>query len=765
MPFRALSPLPQSWACELERAPGSVAVAETKPEVPNKFANRELSWLAFNERVLEEAEDPTKPPLERLKFLCIFTTNLDEFFMIRVAGLKQQLSAAILELSPDGMSAGEQLRLVSLRAHELVQRQTRCLRDEVLPLLATHNIKVHAYSALPPAARDEVDAYFRREVMPVLTPLAVDPGHPFPHLLNLGLNLGFMLVPRDGEGEELFAVVQVPSLLPRLLPLQGMGPGHDFLYLEDAISKHADDLFPGYRVRLSFPFRLTRDADLEIAEDEADDLLETVEQSLRHRNQGDAVRLEVSTDTPAEVVESLVADLQIFPEDVYKLDIPLNLADLMTVVGLDMPALKDAPFSPRPFRREKGEAVFSRIRAGDIPLHHPYESFDLVLSLAAEAAEDPRVLAIKQTLYRTSGDSPVVKALMRAAEEGKQVTAIVELKARFDEKANIQWAKALEDAGVHVVYGILGLKTHCKLLLVVRREETGLRRYVHFGTGNYNPRTARVYTDIGLLSCRPELGADATQLFNLLTGYSRFADWNKLLVAPHEMRRKLLALIEREVAHARAGRGGRIVAKMNSLADEGIISALYTASQNGVAIDLVIRGICCLRPGVPGLSDNIRVTSIVGRFLEHSRVFHFANGGEDEVYISSADWMSRNLDRRVEITVPVEDPALRDRLVVEVLGTCLADNVQARELQLDGTWIRRTPQAGSMTVNAQRLLLSPDRPHAPSELQRTLSGGESVPSPGTPESVQALRLRGRRRRAAVAMPAAGDVEVPADPDI
>ncbi|MBI4867108.1 MAG: polyphosphate kinase 1 [Candidatus Wallbacteria bacterium] len=741
--------------------------AEPKPESSPRFFNRELSWLAFNERVLEEALDTTKPPLERLKFLCIFATNLDEFYMIRVAGLKQQLGASILELSPDGLSAKEQLKRISERVHDLIARHGRCLREEVLPLLTSNAIILHSYRLLPQETREIVDEYFRKEVLPVLTPLAIDPGHPFPHLLNLGLNLGFMLTSRDREAEDLFAVVQVPSVLPRLLPLRGLGSGYNFLFLEDAIAQHADDLFPGYRVTMTFPFRLTRDADLEIAEDEADDLLETVEQSLRHRNQGDAVRLEVSPDGPQEVVDTLMADLQIHPKDVFRIEGPLNLPDMMALVNLDMPGLKDQPFTPRGLGREKGESIFHRIRTADILLHHPYDSFDPVLSLVSEAATDPRVLAIKQTLYRTSGDSPVVRALIRAAEEGKQVTAIVELKARFDEKANIQWAKALEDAGVHVVYGLLGLKTHAKVCLVVRREDTGIRRYVHFGTGNYNPKTARVYTDLGFMTCRPDLGADATELFNLLTGYSKFDRWRKLLVAPQNMRSRLLALIDRETEHAKAGRGGRIVAKMNSLADEKIIDSLYRASQAGVAIDLIVRGICCLRPGVAGLSENVRVTSIVGRFLEHSRVFHFANGGDDEVYIGSADWMTRNLDRRVEILVPIEDPVLRDRLVVEVLGTCLADNVQARELQADGLWVRRLPHAGAMTVNAQRLLLLAEKPVTASGTQKPVVVGlDSSSSGGTGgEGGQPVRLRSRRRRTSVAYPVSGDIEVPAEPDI
>ncbi|MBI3892536.1 MAG: polyphosphate kinase 1 [Candidatus Wallbacteria bacterium] len=746
----------------------TVPVAEAKTETTPRFFNREMSWLAFNERVLEEALDTTKPPLERLKFLCIFSNNLDEFFMIRVAGLKQQMGASILELSPDGLSAKEQLKRISERVHELIASHGRCLREEVWPLLAGNGVVIHAYRSVTQETRASVDEFFRTEVLPVLTPLAVDPGHPFPHLLNLGLNMGFLLTSRDRDGEDLFAVVQVPSVLPRLLPLRGLGAGYNYLLLEDAIAQHADDLFPGYRVTASFPFRLTRDADLEIAEDEADDLLESVEQSLRHRNQGDAVRLEVSPDAPQELIDSLITDLQIHPKDVFRIDGALNLGDMMTLFNLDMAQLKDPPFTPRGLGREKGESIFHRIRVGDILLHHPYDSFDTVLSLVSEAATDPRVLAIKQTLYRTSGDSPVVRALIRAAEEGKQVTAIVELKARFDEKANIQWAKALEEAGVHVVYGLLGLKTHAKVCLVVRREDTGIRRYVHFGTGNYNPRTARIYTDLGFMTCRPDLGADATELFNLLTGYSKFDRWRKLLVAPQNMRARLLALIERETEHAKAGRGGRIVAKMNSLADEKIIDALYRASQAGVAIDLIVRGICCMRPAVAGLSDNVRVTSIVGRFLEHSRVFHFANGGDDEVYIGSADWMTRNLDRRVEILVPIEDPVLRDRLVVEVLGTCLADNVQARELQPEGAWVRRLPQAGAMTVNAQRLLLSSERPVAPpgaGQKPVVLGPGQASGDDQAGDQNQPVRLRGRRRRASVSYPVTGDIEVPAEPDI
>ncbi len=747
-----------------------VVAKDAKLDARARFFNRELSWLRFNERVLEEALKERQPPLERLKFLCIFGNNLDEFYMIRVAGLKQQLGASVLELSPDGMSPKEQLKRISDMSHQLVERKVRCMLDDVMPLLRTHGIFVHEYQSLPQETREIVDEYFRREVLPVLTPLAVDPGHPFPHLLNLGLNLGFLLEPRDGEGEELFAVLQVPSVLPRLIPLRDMVGGYNYLLLENAICQHADDLFPGYRVTKTFPFRLTRDADLGIAEDEADDLLITVEQSLRHRNQGDAVRLEISPDAPSVIVDSLIEDLQIHQRDVFRIEGPLNPMDLMALTDLDMPSLKDASFTARAIRRESGESIFARIRAGDILLHHPYDSFDPVLGLVSEAADDPRVLAIKQTLYRTSGDSAIVKALMRAAENGKQVTAIVELQARFDEKNNIEWARALEEAGAHVIYGLIGLKTHAKVCLVVRREETGIRRYVHLGTGNYNPKTARIYTDIGLMSARPELGTDASELFNHLTGYSKFEKWQRFLVAPHNMRTQLYELIRREANHAREGKGGRIVAKMNSLSDERIIEELYAASQTGVSIDLIVRGISCLRPGVPGLSENIRVISIVGRFLEHSRVFHFANGGDDQIYTGSADWMTRNLDRRVEIFFPIEDPALRDRMINEVLGTCLADNVQARELKSDGTWVHRTPAEGEPSIETQVVLLKEARHAVPLETSGLQSSddsrlGKKGRKPINGGQAARMRNRGRRRRESEKGSQTGPLKVPAAPNI
>ena len=722
----------------------------------SRFFNRELSWLAFNERVLEEAFDPARPPIERLKFLCIFSTNLDEFFMIRVAGLKHQIRASVAELSPDGLSPFEQIRQINTRVREIVVRHGSCFREDIMPNLSRHGIVVRPYAELPPEAREGLDRYFATEVFPVLTPLAVDPGHPFPHLLNLGLNLALVLEPMRTEGEPLFAVLQVPSVLPRLVPLREMKPGHQFVLLEEIMAQHAAELFPGYRVRHCFPFRVTRDADLTIAELEADDLLQTVEQSLRSRDRGAAVRLEVPADAPADLVDGLGVDLGLHRNDIYRIQGPLNMADFMRLTDLDYPGLKEVPFTPRALVREKGESFFARIRAGDVLLHHPYDSFDPVVELITQAAEDPRVLAIKQTLYRTSGgDSPIVRALARAAQNGKQVTALVELKARFDEKANIRWARALEDAGVHVVYGLIGLKTHCKIALVVRKEEDGIRRYVHMGTGNYNPKTARIYTDLGFLTCRPDIGADASQLFNLLTGYSSFESWRKLMVAPHGMRERFQSYIAREIDHAKAGRPARIVCKMNSLLDVKMINSLYEASAAGVAIDLIVRGICCVKPGIPGLSQNIRVRSVVGRFLEHERIYYFCNGGAEEVYCGSADWMERNFDRRVETIFPLDDPSLRERVISQLLPLYLADNVGARELSPDGTYTRRTP-GDSEPICAQELLLANNlspleranaqvRPAGVKPLAAPALTGTLRPLAGTPRSVRRRAPRPTKR--------------------
>jgi polyphosphate kinase len=669
------------------------------------FLNRELSWLEFNGRVLEEARDPTVPLVERLKFLAIVASNLDEFFMVRVAGLKQQLSGNVAETPPDGLTAAEQLSAISARAHAMVAEKYRIWREEIGPGLEKAGVRMLRPGQLTAEQKGTLLGYFSREVWPVLTPLAVDPGHPFPTLRNRSLNLAILLHKereKVARRQTIIAVVQVPSVLARILevPVGAASlpaePGKDqaalpnrfaFILLEDFIATHAGDLFPGFRVVGCSAFRVTRNFDLSIDEDEADDLLKTIQKELRRRERGSAVRLEIAHDTPPEVLSFLRTALRLENDDVYLVDGPLHLADLMPIHGRDdLREWKDEPFSPQivPPLQEYDD-IFRVIGQRDILLQHPYESFEDVVEFISEAADDPNVLAIKQTLYRTSPDSPIVRALMRAAENGKQVTAVVELKARFDEAPNILWARTLEDAGVHVVYGLIGLKTHCKVALVVRREGNHIKRYVHLSTGNYNPSTARVYGDVSYFTARDAYADDAGALFNLLTGYSSPPSWKRFSVAPLGLHERILGLIERE--HA-LGTRGRIIAKMNSLVDAAVIRALYRASQAGVSIDLVVRGICCLRPGVPGTSDNIRVTSIVDRFLEHARIFCFENGGKREVYLSSADWMPRNFQRRVEVMFPVEDDALRDRVVEEILGITLQDNVKARRLLADGTYVR-----------------------------------------------------------------------------
>jgi len=695
------------------KVPAPVRAVPHDRESARLFLNRELSWLEFNGRVLEEARDPSVPLVERLKFLSIVASNLDEFFMVRVAGLKQQLSGNVSETPPDGLTAAEQLAAISQRTHAMVAEQYRVWREEVGPRLAdTAGVRLVRPGSLTPEQRALIIATFSREVWPVLTPLAVDPGHPFPILRNRSLNLAISLQREKGkvgQKQSMVAVVQVPAVLPRLFELPraqeeaaalasaGADAGHparstvSFVLLEDLIAMHVGDLFPGLRVVGCNAFRVTRNFDLSIDEDEADDLLKTIQKELRRRERGNAVRLEIAHETPSDVVTFLRTALRLEPDDVYLVDGPLHLADLMPIAGRDdLREWKDEAFSPQivPPLQEYDD-IFQVIANKDILLQHPYESFEDVVEFVSEAANDPNVLAIKQTLYRTSADSPIVRALIRAAENGKQVTAVVELKARFDEAPNIQWARTLEDAGVHVVYGLLGLKTHCKVALVVRREGGHIKRYVHLSTGNYNPSTARVYADVSYFTARDAFADDAGALFNLLTGYSSPPSWKRFDVAPVGLHDKILGLIERETGF---GTRGRIVAKMNSLVDAAVIKALYRASQAGVSIDLIVRGICCLRPGVPGTSDNIRVISIVDRFLEHARVFHFGNGGKDEVYMSSADWMPRNFLRRVEVMFPIEDPSLRDRLIKEILGISLADNVKARRLGPDGSYHRLTAE-------------------------------------------------------------------------
>jgi len=672
------------------------------------YLNRELSWLEFNARVLDEAESDLVPLLERLKFHAIVTSNLDEFFMVRVAGLKQQVSGEVGEINPDGMSVSDQLARISERVHDMAQRQSEALKNHLFPALAEQGYAWLKPAELPEEELAALDERFHREVFPVLTPIAIDPGHPFPHVRNKSLNLGVMFS-RDGSGDVNFGVVQVPTMLPRLMmvgpvPLKnGTLAQHAFVLLEDIIARHVDMIFPGVRLKGVYAFRVTRNFDIEIDEEEGEDLIQTIQQELRRRERGNAVRLEVSGEYTEASLSKLVKALKLDPErDVYRTTAVLNVPDLLHLFSREERRnLRDEPYAPLqvPPLRE-AEDIFATIREGDILLHHPYESFDPIVDLVSRAADDPDVLAIKQTLYRAGGDSPIVKALARAAESGKQVTAIVELKARFDEESNIVWARTLEQSGVHVVYGLMGLKTHAKCLLIVRRERAGLRRYVHLSTGNYNAGTARHYTDVSLLTCRPSTGEDASSLFNLLTGYSAPAKWNSLIVAPLGLHEAVMGLIAREAEQARHGKASRIIAKMNSLVDEDVIEALYRASQAGVSITLLIRGICCLRPGVPGVSDNIEVRAIVDRYLEHSRVFRFHNGGKEEIYISSADWMPRNFHRRVEVMVPIEDATLRAKLA-EHLELQLLDNVKSWRLQSDGSYARVVPQKGAPLVRSQ----------------------------------------------------------------
>ena len=667
--------------------------------------NREASWLEFNGRVLEEGMDQSQPLLERVKFLSIFSANLDEFFMIRVSGLKEQIEEGVTDLSLDGLTPTAQFKLINERLRPMLAKQVACFKDDLLAALASQGIVITPYRALSDRERRSLSTYFMENVFPVLTPQAVDPSHPFPYISNLSLNVGVMIEPNGDSSTNpappRFARVKVPPLVPRLVPVGG-GQSTEFIFLEELIAANIDVLFPGMRATELNAFRVTRDADIEIREDEANDLLQAVERELRKRRFGTAVRLEVASSMPGEMVRYLASSLRLNAEDVYAVDGPLNMPDLMALYKLDQPALKDKPLvpaTPPAFRTE--ESMFDIIRRHDVLVHHPYNSFSPVIDFINAAANDPHVQAIKMTLYRTGPDSPVVKALMEACENGKQVAVLVELKARFDEESNIEWARRLERVGVHVVYGLIGLKTHCKLALVVRREGDSLRRYVHFGTGNYNPATARIYTDIGLFTADEHFGADATELFNYLTGYSKQTEYRRLLVAPVNLRERVTAMIEREIEHHKSGRPARIIAKINSLTDTKIVRALYEASQEGVPIDLLVRGVCTLRPGVPGLSDTISVTSIVGRFLEHSRIFYFLNGGEEDVYIGSADWMQRNLDRRVELLAPIEDPRLRKHLKDEVLDVCLRDNVKSRRLQPDGSYERVRVAEGKERVDSQ----------------------------------------------------------------
>ncbi len=667
------------------------------------FINRELSWLEFDQRVLDEAKDPEVPLLERLKFLGITATNLDEFFMVRVAGLLEQRTEGIIDVPPDGLSPTEQISAIAARVRRMYGELEDVILTEIVPQLAAEGVSVVRPANLERAERAKLRTYFFEHVLPILTPLAIDPGHPFPHVPNKSLNLVVMLT-GERVGEPAFAVVQVPRVLPRLVPVNGPGAVASFVLLEDVIAEHVAELFRGFRRLGAWAFRVIRNFDLSIDEEEAEDLLEIIKAEVRRRDRGSVVALRLDARCAPEAEAMLTRALHVDPELVFRARAPLSEHDF---AGLGTPlahnrSLRDKPWSPvRSPATPAWADLFEIISQGDVLLHHPYESFDAVVDFVEQAADDPEVLAIKSTLYRTSGDSPVVKALVRAAESGKQVAALVEIKARFDEENNILWARKLEEAGVNVVYGLVGLKTHCKVMLVVRREGGRLRRYVHVGTGNYNPHTARLYTDLSFFTARPEFGADATALFNLLTSCTAPPEWQRMVVAPLGLQERVLGLIEREAAFARQGKRARIIAKMNSLVDPDVIRALYRASQAGVSIDLVVRGICCLRPGVKGLSENIRARSIVDRFLEHSRIFYFEADGAAEVYCSSADWMPRNFLRRVEVMYPIESALLKQRIVDEILAIHLGDDTKARILTPDGGFVRAPRVEGREPCRSQ----------------------------------------------------------------
>jgi len=677
------------------------------------FINRELSWIQFNGRVLEEALDKRHPLLERVKFLAIFANNLDEFFMIRVSGLRRQYIAGVVKTPPDGMTPAEQLVAIRRELNPMLAQHMDCWHSDLLPRLRKQGIEILDYDDLKRKQRKLLRGYFEREIFPALTPLAFDPGHPFPHISNLSLNLAAVI--NDPTAGERFARIKVPAVFPRLIRIpseekaesyESLGlvdsSSNNFVWLEQVIAANLDMLFPDLEIVAVYPFRITRDADQEIEEDEAADLLYAIEESVRMRHFGSAVRLQLDRAMPDRIRDILIKNLGLAPYQVYTVAGPIGMTDLMELTEIDRPDLKDKPFHPAiPPQLATEENIFSVIQRRNILLYHPYDSFAPVVDFVQQAARDPDVVAIKQTLYRVGPNSPIVAALMEARENGKQVAVLVELKARFDEENNIIWARALEQAGVHVVYGLLGLKTHTKLLMVVRREQDGIKRYVHMSTGNYNDVTARIYTDIGLFTCDPQIGSDVSDLFNALTGYSRKQEYRKLLVAPGRMREQIVARIGREIEHHRENGRGYLAFKMNQLVDKPCIKALYRASQAGVKVDLQVRGICCIRPGVPRISENITVTSIVGRFLEHPRIYYFRNNGDEEILLGSADLMPRNLDRRVEQLFPVEDPRLKSALRDQILNTHLRDNVQSRRLLPNGEYERVQSNGNEGALNSQ----------------------------------------------------------------
>jgi polyphosphate kinase len=725
---------------ELDNMPSSKLPTTDCSEIdltdPQYYLSRELTWLEFNARVLHEAIDERTPLIERLKFMGIFSSNLDEFFMVRIAAIKQQIEAKVSQLTPDGRTPSEQLMVASDRVQQLIAQQHHHFETVLRPAMIQQGIYLLDYFDLNQEQCNYLQSYFEEQIFPVLTPLAVDPGHPFPYISNLSLNLAVVIKHPDTD-EELFARLKVPKVLPRFIKLpvelQTIDRTHPLQFvresaaiadrepaqiwtgipLEQLIAHNLESLFPGMNIQDCYTFRVTRNADISVAEDEADDLLSAIEDGLQQRRKGGStVRIEVDSAMPKQIRQMLEEELEVTPQDTYEVNGMLGLGDLMSFLSLPVPELKDPPWNaivPSYLRRlkvtEDGDNFFNLIAEKDFLVHHPYQSFsETVERFITCAANDSKVLAIKMTLYRTTRDSHILKALIEAAENGKQVSVLIELKARFDEQNNINLARKLEQAGVHVVYGLVGLKTHTKVVLVVRRENEKIRRYVHIGTGNYNAKTSNLYTDVGLFSCRPELGADLTDLFNYLTGYSQQRSYRKLLVSPVNTRESFERLIQQEIDHCHAGKAGRIVVKMNALVDLRMIAQLYRASQAGVSIDLIIRGMCCLRPGVVGVSENIRVVSIIGRFLEHSRIYYFQNGGDATVWIGSADWMTRNLDRRVEVITPIEDPDIAKDLQ-EILGIMLSDNRQAWDMQSDGSYQQRRPETGTAAESTQQVLM------------------------------------------------------------
>jgi polyphosphate kinase len=681
---------------------------------PNNFFNRDLSWIEFNRRVLEEAVNPELPLLERVKFISIFFSNLDEYYMIRVAGIKEQIAAKIIEPTIDGLTPHEEIQEIEAEVQPMIKLIYDYWHNDIVPQLRENNIHFLDYNDLSDREKKYLADYFNKEIYPVLTPLAFDPGRPFPYISNLSLS--FAILVKKPNGEKHFARVKIPSILSRLIRIENIVSSRikstdtqfcaKYIWLSDLIKHNLPALFPGLDVIQAYRFRITRDTDIEIQEDEADDLLEVIEENIKQRRFGSVVRLEVEKDMPNYMVDTLLENLRLTKDDIHFIDGKLGLSDMMTLYDLPLHHLKEKPFYPvLPKVFEEDENIFSLIKQKDVLLHHPYDSFQPVIDFIKSASRDPDVLAIKQTLYRVGPNSPIVKSLVEAADRGKQVAVLVELKARFDEENNIYWARELEKAGVHVVYGLVGLKTHSKMCLVVRKEGDGVKRYVHLGTGNYNPSTAKLYTDIGLFTADENICADVSEIFNYLTGYSEQKDYRKLFVAPVNTRSNFLKLIRREIENVKLGKEGYIICKLNSLVDPKLIAAFYEASSEGVKIDLIVRGICCLVPSTPGLSENIKVISIVGRFLEHSRIYYFYNDGNDELYLSSADLMQRNLDRRVETTFPVQDENIKNEIKTSILDNALQDNVKSRVLQPGGKYLFNRPVIGEEIINHQEWLI------------------------------------------------------------